>query len=55
MSALLCEKVHVPPLDLPKLDLNFNEVPNATDECLFTQKSVAMEDMWDCGGGLYQQ
>ena len=31
MSALLCDKVAVPDLDLPKLDINFREVAGETD------------------------
>ena len=31
-NALLCDKVHVPELDLPKLDINFRAIPGETDE-----------------------
>ena len=31
-SALLCDKVHVPQLDFPKLDINFREMADETDE-----------------------
>ena len=31
-TALLCPKVHVPPLDLPVIDLNFRPVDGKTDE-----------------------
>ena len=30
-AALLCKEVHVPPLDLPVLDMNFLLVPGETD------------------------
>ena len=31
-NALLCDKVHIPDLDLPKLDINFKRVQGETDE-----------------------
>ena len=31
-SALLCVRVHIPPYDLPKLDINFRAIPGETDE-----------------------
>lgn len=31
-DALLCDKVHIPQLDLPKLDINFRPIPGETDE-----------------------
>ena len=32
INALLCDKVHIPNLDLPKLDINFTAIPDKTDE-----------------------
>ena len=34
MSVLLYKKVHIPDLDLPKLDINFDPVPGEVDEFL---------------------
>jgi len=32
MNALLCNKVHVPQLDMPNLDVNLNEIPDSNNE-----------------------
>ena len=31
-NALLCDKIHIPNLDIPKLDINFTAIPGKTDE-----------------------
>ena len=40
MSALLCDKVAVPDLDLPKLNINFSEVAGETVNLSFIQSCV---------------
>jgi len=32
LNSLICDKVHVPPLDLPKLEFNFCELVGEKDE-----------------------
>ena len=38
MTALLCNKVHTPPLHLPALNINFYKVPGETDKFLIHHK-----------------
>jgi len=59
---LLCNKVHIPQLDLPKLDINFRGISGKTDKfhihpeeccygshCGFKASDVAMEGYQKCG------
>ena len=39
MSALLCEKVHIPDFVLSKLDINFNPVPGEVNEFLINPEN----------------
>ena len=41
-NALLCEKVHVSDLDLPKLDINFRELPGEVNKFHITPRLAAM-------------
>ena len=38
LAALLCEKVHVPPLDLPSIDENLRAIDGETDKCFLYQE-----------------
>jgi len=38
---LLCEQVHIPELDLPKIDINFREMPGEIDKCFIHQESCS--------------
>ena len=38
LAALLCEKVHVPPLDLPSIDENLRVIDGETDKCFLYQE-----------------
>ena len=61
-NALLCDLVHIPQLDLPKLDINFTAIPGEIDEfhihpeacyygsiCGFKTSAGATERYHKCG------